>query len=282
MFVVLLDLCIILIREMSKIGGLIVKKLFVLVTLVLCGAAIIIGNLHWNQKISAHGEKVANIEEVTEVSEEPAKGEAEDDVSTYSRNLPAGLQEKVINATRSDEPVKLIIYGTSDKVGTWSERFKDELISTYGEDVFQITVLSTGEQNTYEIVNEESYLEINELEPDVLLFEAPMLKDNGVVGIDNTFNNLETMLNSWKEANEELTIMIQPPNPLYAAKNYPREVQALQDYAKENKYIYLNHWENWPELDNVEMEKYLTKDNKANESGNKVWAEYLLDYFVAK
>lgn len=257
------------------------KKLFVLVTLIVCGAAIIFGNLHWNNKISAQGEKVTTIKETGSIIEEPKKEEKEI-VSKYSSNLPEGLQEKVNNAASSGEPLKLVIFGATAVEGAWPNQFSKELKATYGENVFQVTVLSTDNKTTRDVVNDKSYEEINKLQPDILLFEPSMLKDNGQIGIVNTLNNVQTMIGSWQEANEDMTLMIQPPNPIYSATYYPSEVAQLKDYAEKNNIIYVNHWENWPDLEDIKMEDYLTEENEANESGNKIWADFLIEYFIAK
>lgn len=261
------------------------KKLLVVITILLCGATIVIGNLHWNDKISAMGENDSNIKGEKHGTDVPVNGEEEEEVpnnlAAYSSNLPINVQEKIKEAVNSDQRVKLVIYGTSEVEGTWSTRFKEGLIKAYGEDVFDITILSTGDSTTLDIVNNLSYEKINELKPDVIIFEVPMLKDNGNVGIANTLNNVQKISDLWTEANEGLTLMLQPPNPLYSATYYPSEVAQLEEYAKKNNIPYLNHWENWPDLKDDSMKDYLTSDNKANEKGHALWSEFLINYFVA-
>lgn len=261
------------------------KKLLVIVTLALCGAAIILGNLHWNNKISAQGERVTNVnEEVAEQQEETVQEEVEKvtiDVTAYASHLPSALQEKIKNAVSSGTPVQLVIYGTSEVEGTWSEQFKSELVNSYGKNIFEVTVLSTREKTTRDIVKDKSYLEINELKPDAVLFEAPMLEDNGSVGIANTLNNIQTIIDVWQKENPDLVLMVQPPNPLYDATYYPSEVSQLKDYAEKYDMNYVNHWETWPELDDKNMLEYLDQ-SKANEKGHKLWADHLINYFVAK
>ncbi|WP_226529249.1 hypothetical protein [Metabacillus niabensis] len=255
------------------------KKIMVIVTLIVCGAAIIFGNLHWNEKITAQSEPA---QEKTDPVEKVEQKQVNSDAETYMANLPEAAQKKIKTAIDTDEPVKLVIYGTTEVEGAWIDSFKQELTTAYGEDVFNITAISTGTNTTRDIINENSYKEINELNPDILLFEAPMLEDNGDVGITNTLENLEKMYESWQGTNENLVLMVQPSQPLYNATYYPSEVKQLETHAEKNKMVYLNHWENWPELDDPEMKKYLTEDNDVNEEGFAVWAEYLVEYFVAK
>ncbi|MGM0876415.1 MAG: SGNH/GDSL hydrolase family protein [Bacillota bacterium] len=261
------------------------EKIFVLVTLIVCGIAIIFGNLHWNNKISAQGKKVTNTVEIVDTAQEMPKDEVkQSEILTYTSNLPEELQEKVKNAASSGKPLQLVIYGsnaTSTEEGAWPDLLSKELNATYGENVFEITVLSN-DKTTRDLVIEKTYEEINELQPDILLFEPSMLKDNGLIGIINTLENIQTMVVAWQDANEEMTLMIQPSNPIYSATYYPSEVSQLKDYAEKNDIIYLNHWENWPDLEDAKMEDHLTKSNEPNKSGNKVWAEYVINYFIAK
>lgn len=255
------------------------KKILVLITLIVCGAAIILGNLHWNQKISAEGERSTTTSTQVQVAEKKSHDESK--ILSLAANLPKKLQDKIMASVESEKPVKLVIFGTSEVEGTWIDKFKKELMATYGESVFEVTAISTGDLSTSELLDEAIYEEINKLKPDVLLFEAPMLKDNGNVGISNTLSNLEEMIGSWQESNKEMDLIIQPPNPLHAAIYYPGEVQQLEEFLEKKEILYLNHWENWPELDAAEMKDYLTDDNNANEKGFSVWADYLIEYFIA-
>lgn len=264
---------------MSIIGGINVKKIFVIATLSTCGAAIIFGNIHWENKISVYDGK-EKIDSAAVITKEESNNSI--DTYKYSKDLPEPLQKKINDAANTGKPVKLVIYGTSSEKGAWPDQFSKELKAAYGENLFTVTVLSTGDKTSRDLVNDDSYEEVNELQPDILLFEPSMLKDNGVVGISNTLENIQTMITSWNTSNKDMTLILQPPNPLYSAILYPKEVAQLQDYAEKNNIIYLNHWENWPNLEDNKMEDYLTEEGKANENGNKIWSEYLIKYFIAK
>ena len=78
-------------------------------------------------------------------------------------------------------------------------------------------------------------------------------------------------------------VLIQPPHPLYQATYYPVQVEALEQYAEDNGIPYLNHWEAWPDQDSEEIKDYLSEDaSEPSAKGHQVWAEYLIDYFIAK
>ncbi len=259
------------------------KKMFVIIILILCVTTVVIGNLHWNQKISAQGEKISSSDRVDD-KKEVVKEDNPDinpKISGYTTNLPENLQKKVNESILNEKPVKLVIYGTSEVEGTWSERFQKELKSAYGN-VFDLTVISTGDKTTQDLVSDNSYKELDKIAPDVVLFEVPMLKDNGNVGIENTIENVNEIISNWKTENKEAVLIIQPPNPLYNAVYYPNEVNQLKEYAKNNSLIYLDHWGNWPELNDEKMKDFLTTNNSGNEKGFEVWSNYIIDYFVKK
>ncbi|WP_226670848.1 hypothetical protein [Metabacillus litoralis] len=259
------------------------KKLFVLVTLIVCGLAIVLGNLHWNQKISAQGENTTDVKEVKPVKVDGKTEKAPIDVSKLSSNLPKDVQDKIKAAQENKQPLNFVIYGPSELENTWSELFSNEIKNAYGEGLFNITIMTSSDMTTRELVTSKEYQQINDLKPDILLFEAPMLSDNGDVGfgVDESLDNIQIMTDSWRESNKELSIMVQPSQPLYGATFYPSEVSQLKDYMEKNEYTYLNHWENWPDLNDDGMLEYLD-DNKVNEDGYKLWAEYLVEYFVAE
>lgn len=256
------------------------KRFTVVLTLLICVAGIIVGNLHWNNKISAKTGKVTNPKAEVEAVEKKPVEEKEPEFLEASKHLPKELQEKIKKSTASNEPINLIIFGSVESDDTWSEKIKNEILAHYGENVFNISIVSTGDKTTLDIINDKTYEELNS-EADVILFEPPMLKDNGVVGIDNTLENVQTIIDSWKEANNELILMVQPPNPIYGATYYPQEVTQLKDYIESKDIVYLNHWENWPDLNDDKMKDFLTVNGGPNENGNKVWADYLINYFIA-
>ncbi|MFC0272248.1 SGNH/GDSL hydrolase family protein [Metabacillus herbersteinensis] len=262
------------------------KNLLVLLTIILCAGTIVLGNFHWKSKISAEGEKAATSGKTeVEIDKTEEKNKGFEEIELYMSNLPKEIQNKIKSSYEKKKPLHLVIYGsesTSKDPGAWPDLLKQELNSTYGKDTFEVTVLSEEGKTTSDTVNEELYEVVNELQADIILYEPAMLKDNSqLVGTDNTLENIDIILESWSARNENVTILIQPPHPLYNAKFYPKEVEKLREHAEQNDLIYLNHWENWPEIDNEELRGLVTEErNKPSQLGNEVWAGYLGEYFV--
>ena len=132
-------------------------------------------------------------------------------------------------------------------------------------------------------INEEKVTEVIEEQPDLILFEPFTLKDNGVVGIDDSLENVSAVIASVKESLPQTQVILQPPHPLYKANFYPTQVEELQQFAEDNDIPYLNHWEAWPDQDSEEIKEYISEDSsQPSAKGHQVWAEYLIDYFIAK
>lgn len=280
------------------------SKLICIVTVLVCAGSIIVGNIHWNNKISAKAEMVENHEEpavieenvmsaeipIKEVEETPQQEvkieEKESDLSTYTRNLPEELQKKIQHASSSEKPVHLVIYGsesTSAQKGAWPELLRNQLLSTYGEKIFKVTVISEGDKTSIDVLRSKSYENVSEQKPDVVLFEPFTLKDNsGKIPMNNRLGSIEDMIGSWKTANKAVTILLQPANPIYGATYYPKQINELKEYAKKHNIAFIDHWGNWPNGKDKKIKNYLTPTSMPNENGNKVWSQYLIDYFVAK
>lgn len=270
------------VRNLS-FGGLSVKKrIIVSNVVVLCIASIIVGHFYWKQKISKP--TAASVESSAEnIKEDNSK--QNDTREDYAKNLPEDVQKKIKTALKEEKQLNFVIWGSesvpSDQNG-WPEKLKKELLSAYGDELFNISIVSDAEETTHSVLNKKLYKKIADKKPDILLFEPFILNDNGVVGIDNTLSNITDILRKIQEANPDVSIMLQPAHPLFGAKFYPKEVDALKQYAEENHFTYLNHWENWPDKEDEQLKQYVTEDrSKPSEKGNQVWGEYLINYFVA-
>ncbi|WP_010676967.1 SGNH/GDSL hydrolase family protein [Bacillus timonensis] len=267
------------------------KKLIVIFVSVLSLAVIIAGKVHWDSKIEATTKAESQLKnsKAEGISGKDAsdkkKGETpKEDLIAYTKNLPEEVVSKIELAIQSKEPLKLVIMGsasTPEDPNGWPTLFKQELENTYGKDVFEVSIHEYPNLTSETVVTEELYQEVIDLKPDVLLLEPFILADNGLVTMDDRLENLTTMLTDFYNQLPELTVLLQPANPLLKATYYPNEVQELKGFAEQNGYIYLDHWTAWPDHQTDDIEDYLV-DGLPSEKGHKVWADYLINYFVAK
>jgi hypothetical protein len=209
-----------------------------------------------------------------------------DELMKYAANLPLEAQKKVKNAIHKHQPVRLVIAGSkaiSSSEKSWPALLKNELESIYGKRVFEVVVKEYGEMTTKKALDENLDKEIIDAKPDILLWEPFILNNNGVVAIDETLTDIETMIESITSALPDVTIILQPPNPIYNAKYYPLQVKAFKTFANEKGYIYLDHWKAWPDYKSEELNDVVNENTDLpNEQGHQLWADFLIDYFIAK
>lgn len=274
-----------------------------LLVLLLCLGSIIAGNIHWKNKLSAQGTIQTNNLETTEqvietleskpevvvpadLEVEPTKQENDKELTTAIQNLPKDIQTKLLTASSIKKPLHLIIYGsasTSEADQAWPKLLAKQLAETYGNDVIKVTIISEDDHTSIDIIRSKSFEKVAKLKPDIVLFEPFTLNDNTAkISMKNRFDSIDRMINSWKNSNENVSILLQPPNPFYNATYYPDQVNHVKEYATENKITFVDHWGNWPDLTDKKMTEFLTEESRPNDQGNKVWADYLIHYFTSK
>jgi hypothetical protein len=252
------------------------KKLGVLMMAMAFLVIMVVGKMYWNHKIAKATDVAA--EQKTE-----ARNAGSSSVNlAYTKNLPQEVQEKLHTASK-ENPVHLVIAGDeASQAKGWPAQLKKQLDKEYGKHIWKVTVLYWEEESTQDMLANQRYNEMIAAKPDVLLFEVPLLTDNQENGNLTSMQNTEAILNFIKEPSD-CTVLLQPSNPIYKAKNYPKAVEALKQFASINAYTYLDHWSAWPNPDTEEIKSYLTKEiGFPNEQGYKLWGNYLINYFIAK
>ncbi|MCR8929527.1 SGNH/GDSL hydrolase family protein [Priestia megaterium] len=238
---------------------------------------IVAGKMYWDHQMSAEASSKSTS---SSSASKAASGNWED----YAENLPKSVKEKLKKAETSGKPMKLLIVGsqaTSTDSKAWPETLKETLNHTYGS-LIETSVLEYKDETTLDFVRNQDYKDIIKEKPDVLLFEPFLLNDNGVVGITNTLDNLNVIMSHITEADKDLVTILQPSQPIYNATNYPKEAEALGEFAKENGYEYVNHWSAWPDYKSEKILDYLVEKQRVpTAKGNKAWASYLEKYFTA-
>lgn len=270
------------------------KYVAYVVVVILAISSILIGKIHWNDKLSTYAgaksqlivENKPNVEKKSEV-----KVASDEYQLNYTKNLPQEVIDKIKTSIESQKPINFVIVGSKStmtgKEG-WTTLLKSRLIDTYGEKVLNIKIHQIIDKSSNDIIEEKLYEDLLGFSPDIVLLEPFMLMDNGVVGVENRLINIDKIINEIKTVNPDTYIFLQPANPLYNATHYPKEVDKLKQYAEENGFTYLDHWQAWPKQDSDELKEYLTIDptmslkSIPNNKGNEVWAEFLTQYFISE
>jgi hypothetical protein len=247
-----------------------------------CISFIIVGQVYWQKKVD---QTIQNA-----IAEEKGNGQTvgneDDEVMKYAANLPPEVQKKIKNAINKNKPVRLVIVGSkaiSSSEKSWPALLKNKLESTYGKQVFEVVVKEYGDMTTKEALEANVDKEIIDAKPDILLWEPFLLNNNGVIEIEDTLQQIDAIIQNIKSALPGVTMMLQPPHPIYNAEYYPVQVEELKTFAKEKGYIYLDHWKAWPDYKSEEINDVVDENTDLpNERGHQLWADFLINYFIAK
>jgi hypothetical protein len=250
----------------------------ILAIIVFIGA-VSAGKMYWNNKVSEQ-----SVSRPTKIEASNDTNSAENNWGEHTQNLPKSIKTKIQKAEQTKTSLKLVIVGTAPKEevkATWGELVKKKIEDSYGSSLINVDVHEYKDMTTLQFIKSDAYKEIAKARPDVLLFEPFLLNDNGVVGIENTLENINIILSHLKSQNKQLITILQPSAPVYKANNYPNDAEALKQFAKENGYDYINHWTAWPDYRSEGILNYLTKTpGQPNDDGEKLWAQYLENYFT--
>ncbi|MEF7663996.1 SGNH/GDSL hydrolase family protein [Bacillus thuringiensis] len=273
------------------------KVILVLVVFVLFIASIVSGKLYWNKKVAnATGQTSEVTKKKAEVKDsgakkEEKKAEKKQDAKSsfneaYAKNLPDAVKEKLKKAAEDKKAVNLVIVGdeaSSSEKGAWAAKLTTNLETAYGKGLWNVTVKEYKGESTEELIANKRDKEIAKENPDVILFEPPFITDNGKTGNGNSVVNTQKFVQALSTGAKGATIMIQPSNPVYGAKNYPKSIEALKQFATQNNYTYIDHWRAWPDASTKAILPYLQEEfGFPSEKGHDVWAKSITDYFVAK
>lgn len=284
------------------------KKFLLVLVIVLSISTVIVGKIHWDRKIAAHtkveetklqllnediglkeeeqsieGEELAELPvvETDMIVEEPSINK--DELLKLASKLPTEVAAKIEASIHNSNPIHLVIFGsasTSEKEGAWPDMLRQALIEAYGEKIIKVSIKEITGKTSNEVVEEKLYKEAAMLKPDILLIEPFLLEDNGKVDMLDRLNNLSALLAAFKEMQQDITVILQPSNPIFDAHYYIREEYDLERYAARNNIFYINHWEAWPDSKSPNLKDLLTEESLPNEKGNMVWAEYLKYVFI--
>lgn len=249
------------------------------IAFMICAIVLFIGQQHWKEKLSAH----ANNEEADGTAQS-GEEKSEKDIRMYTKGLPSFLAETIHQAADTKKPLRLVVMESGSEASkgvSWADKLGQNLEDTYGKDIFHVQMQSYPGQTTADLDAGKAADKLATLQPDIILLEVPMIYDNGLVGLHNTFSHLTSIIEQLKKEHPKLILMLQPPNPIYGAEVYPREVAELKNFAQEKGIYYIDHWQEWPAVNSPELLKYLKEDRRfPNEKGHELWAGAVTRTFI--
>ena len=110
-----------------------------------------------------------------------------------------------------------------------------------------------------------------------------LTRGNALTTVGRTALGEGSIIGQLKSAAPDAVVILQPPNPIYNATYYPKQVEKLEAFAKEKHYAYYDHWTAWPDYKSKEIDQYVDPESDLpTAEGAKRWAEALAEYFIAQ
>ncbi|MBT2718153.1 SGNH/GDSL hydrolase family protein [Bacillus sp. ISL-57] len=245
-----------------------------------CVVSLVIGNIHWNDKIS--DASVSQTEPKSMKGETSKSRPDNEELVKYIGNWPKESKELYKKRLAEGKPFKILMVG-SNSLGNEEYNLPDDIADQL-KDIYGDTVQVDGllyDLMSSQFVLQNKQKDLIEAKADLILFEPFTLKDNGNVSIEDSLDNITTIIEGVTAANKETQFILQPPNPLYNATYYPNQVKELERYANDKDIPYLNHWSNWPDQASDKMKDVLNEQRELpNEKGYKIWSLYLEEFFI--
>ncbi|KHD84916.1 hypothetical protein G4D61_08370 [Bacillus ginsengihumi] len=258
------------------------RSFLTLIAIVATIAFLVIGNRHWQEKIDvSHFASSQKAEASTETKKEKTAALAAK-LMPYTAHWPQQAKNDFQQAIKDQKTYTIAIVG-SKAMGTekqgWASDLKKALLQAYGDQV--AVTLFPSDVTSKQFISKKLDKKVADAHPNLVLFEPFVLNDNGSVAPKDTHKNLLKAVKTWKDA----VVIIQPSFPIYQASNYPDQVKELKKFAQEQKLPYLDHWKDWPGTNSKDLKKDIEFKNgeqvAPNAKGNKIWFDYLRDYFIA-
>lgn len=261
--------------KLYKLGG--------LVAVLACLGILVYSYLSWQDKLQGAGvpEQAANAQtENTDSETQTTQTDSTGDNSVNTEllaNMDKQVQDLFLQKTSEGETLELLIAGSaaleSGDPG-YAERLKTSLEEAYADSI-NITIESVeGTSDSLKYVDlEKGY--------DLALLEPMTLMNNDRISIEDERQDIQDFTDRLEQANTEALVILHAPQPIYGAGYYLAQVQALEEFANLYGYPYIEHWNAWPETDDIALKEHLTEDAVPNDKGADTWASELSNYFIA-
>lgn len=266
----------------------VLKNFLFVISIIGCILIVLVGHFYYSQKldsIATHAQEERVSSTSTSTTEEV---EQEQEPAVEEKTIAiTGILKEATSNKQQGEAINITAFGSVSLSNglapekTWPNLMTSELVTTLPDQTINTTVIDVDDIPTTEVIEGDYVKQVITSNPDLLLFEPFVFNDNGVLSIDDTFYYLEQILTELEEALPETTIVLMPPNPIYKPTFYAQQIEALQDFAEENEYLYADHWQNWPDIDDETINEHL-ENNRPNEQGHQVWADFMVTYLLSE
>ncbi|MDG5471562.1 hypothetical protein P6709_07360 [Jeotgalibacillus sp. ET6] len=269
------------------------KKIFIIAALVITGAVVYFGQAAWvNSQKEVHRSEPAVVESTSNANSEDSNGSSESqteegtgDLEDLITSQPEDVQQFWLSSQESGETVDITFVATESAVTqeeNWTTLAEEGFLSSYEEIDFTFSLITHENEGTSQDWLTSLQSEAVSFEgKDIVLYELPVINDNGMLSSDDQVYYTTRFIEEMQSDYPDTHLFTLPSQPLYNSTYYPGELETVREVVEEQNIPFLNHWEDWPSIDDEELENYLTEDNDPNELGSKTWGTYLVNYFSA-
>lgn len=261
--------------KLYKLGGFIAA--------LACLGILVYSYLSWQDKLQWVGkpEQTDNAEtENTDSETQTTQTESTSDDSVNTElfaNMDEQIQELFLEKSSEGETLQLLIAG-SDALESgdpgYAERLKTSLEEAYDESIEVTIEAIEGTSDALQSVDLSAGYDLALLEPMTLM-------NNDRISIEDERQDVLDFSDRLEQENPDALIILHAPQPIYGAGYYLAQVQALGEFANIYSYPYIEHWDAWPDTDDIALKEHLTEDAVPNDKGAETWASELSNYFIA-
>ncbi|TDL32624.1 hypothetical protein E2R51_08030 [Jeotgalibacillus sp. S-D1] len=264
-----------------------IRKILIVLCFLVCASIIFIGNRIWvasqEDMLRQKPKEIHPADQSSTESTNAAADEQKTDLEKNLEQLPVKTIEMWVENQESEKPVDITFVASASALSSdenWTTIVEDELSSIYSETTLNFSVISNdGTSEEWFKAFEEGSFELDD--EDIVLYELPTLMDNGVLSSEDQVFYTSSFLEDFTSLYPEASMFVLPSQPLYDSTFYPQQVEAVREAAEEYDITYVNHWTDWPSMDDEDLKNYLTEENDPNELGHMTWGTYLVNYFSA-
>lgn len=250
------------------------KKIWLLVVIVLCIAAVVGGKIYWNHKIG----RITQLNSVqtgagsiSSVDMSAQGGLVAKSVRARITKLPRSMQRAALKALDNNGQVQVVMIG-SENVQALALLLQSQLDTSYGDLFFKVTAQDLGKMTSLQLNQakiQDIFQNING-NPDVVIFTPLLYNDNGKVSTDDT-NTVTSLF-------EEKVILKYPQAAFFVSlPNYSSNAQYINDridqlsaYIRSQKIAGLNYLSDWPK-GSKQAGVVASDGHTMNKAGQQVW-----------
>lgn len=250
---------------------------------LICIGILVFSYLSWQDKLQTASGTNAEASTNKSATKSKTKNEQAEEKSVENvneklfSNMDESVQELFKQKNSDGDALQLLIAGSealeSGDPG-YAERLKISLEEAYGDSV-EVTIESvTGTSDALQYVDLTAGYDLALLEPLTLM-------NNDRLSIEEEREDVNEFTERLKRENPDALVVLHAPQPIFGAGYYRAQVQALEEFANLYGYPYIEHWDAWPDTDDLALKEHLTTDAVPNSKGAETWATELSNYFIA-